>query len=158
MGSRPRAVRLAVPATFVAILMLIALWRLSAPMAPASGAASSRPQPLEPLTTIAEVLAGNSIGRRASLERVLVRRVPSARTLWIEADDERVFVVLDPDVRNLSAIGLRPGARVTLIGLVRAAPAPETAVRQWGLDAETAQSLREDGTYLHVTEIHPDTQ
>jgi hypothetical protein len=158
MGSRPRAVRLAVPATFVAILMLIALWRLSAPMAPASGAASSRPQPLEPLTTIAEVLAGNSIGRRASLERVLVRRVPSARTLWIEADDERFFVVLDPDVRNLSAIGLRPGARVTLIGLVRAAPAPETAVRQWGLDAETAQSLREDGTYLHVTEIHPDTQ
>jgi hypothetical protein len=158
MGRRPRAVRLAIPATFVAILMLIALWRVSAPMAPASGAAAPRPQPLEPLTNIAEVLAENSIGRRASLERVLVRRVPSPRTVWIEADDERVFAVLDPDVRNLSTIDLRPGIRVTLIGLVRAAPPPETAIRQWGLDAETAQSLREDGTYLHVTEIQPESQ
>ena len=157
MGRRPRAVRLAIPAAFVAILMLIALWRVSAPLAPASGAAESRPQPLEPLTRIAEVLADNSIGRRASLERVLIRRVPSGRTLWIEADDERVLAVLDPDVKNPSAIELRAGTRVTLIGLVRTAPAEETAIRQWELDAETAQSLRADGTYLHVTEIRPDS-
>src|SRR5688572_21950102 len=141
MGTRPGAVRLAIPATFVAILMLVALWRVSAPVAPASRA-ESRPQPLEPLTKLAEVLAENSLGRRASLERVLVRSAPSPRTLWIEADDDRVFAVLDPDVRNPSGIAVRAGTRLTLIGLVRAAPLEETAIRQWAVDPETAKSVR----------------
>ncbi len=109
MGRRPRAVRLAIPAAFVAILTFVALWRVSAPTAPASGGATSRPEPLGPLTQIAEVLTENSIGRRASLERVVVREVPSPRTLWIGTDDDRVFVVLDPDVKNASAVPLRAG-------------------------------------------------
>src|SRR5688572_31124731 len=91
MGRRPRAVRLAIPAAFVAILTLVALWRVSGPVVPASGSAAARPQPLEPLTQLAEVLADNSIGRRASLEGVVVREIPSPRTLWIGSGDERVF-------------------------------------------------------------------
>jgi hypothetical protein len=155
MGKRPRAVRLAIPAVFVAILTFVALWRVSSPTAPASGGATSRPEPLGPLTQIAEVLTENSIGRRASLERVVVREVPSPRTLWIGTDDDRVFAVLDPDVKNASAVPLRAGLHVTLIGLVRAAPAEDTAIRQWGLDPATAKAVREQGTYLHVTEILP---
>src|SRR5262245_15995326 len=134
MGRRPRAVRLAIPAAFVAVLTLVALWRVSTPVAPASDGASSRPQPLEPLTQIAGGRAENAIGRRASLERVVVREIPSPRTLWIGAGDERVFAVLDPVVKNPSAVSVRVGARLTLIGLVRAAPSEETAIRQWALD------------------------
>jgi|SRR5688500_207047 hypothetical protein len=157
MGRRPRAVRLAIPALFVAILTFIALWRVSAPVPPAAGgSAASPPEVLGPLTHIAEVLADNSVGRQASLERVMIRDVPSARTLWIgDSDDDRVFVVLDPDVKNLTGVPPRPGSRVTLLGLVRAAPTEETAMRQWAVDAATAKALRAHGTYLHVTEIKP---
>ena len=42
---------------------------------------------------------------------------------------------------------------MTLIGLVRAAPPEDTAIRQWSLDPATAKAVREQGTYLHVTEI-----
>lgn len=155
MARRPRAVRLGIPVFFVVILALVALWRVSAPVAPSPGASDpSPPEVLGPLTQIVEVLAMNSIGRQASLERVTIRAVPSPRTLWIgDSDDDAVFVVLDPDVRNPAGVLLRPEARVNLLGLVRAAPTEETAMRQWALDAATAKSLRDRGTYLHVTEI-----
>jgi hypothetical protein len=153
MGRRPRAVRLAIPAAFVAVLTLVALWRVSGPLLPVPGTPAARPEPLEPLTQIAEVLADNSVGRRASLERVVVRDIPSPRTLWIGTGDERVLAVLDPDVKNLSAVPVQIGARLTLIGLVRAVPPEETAIRQWALDPATAKSAREHGTYLYVTEI-----
>ena len=154
MGKRPRAVRLAVPATFVAILTFVALWRVSAPVVPASGKSAS-PEPLAALTQIADVLAQNSVGRRASLEQVVIRDVASPRTLWIGGDEERVFVVLDPDVQNASHVPLRAGERVTLIGLVRAAPSEDDAIKQWALDPATAKIVRERGTYLHVTEVLP---
>ena len=154
MGRRPRAVRLAIPGAFVANLTFVALWRVGVPTT-GSGAASSRTEPLEPLTQIAELLADNSIGRRASLERVVVGEVPSPRTLWIRTGDDRVFAVLDPDVKNPSSVPLEAGAQVTLIGLVRAAPPEDAAMRQWALDAATAKAVREHGTYLHVTEVEP---
>jgi len=152
MGRRPRAVRLAIPAAFVAILTFVALWRVGAPVVPASGK-RAEPEPLAALTQIAEVLADNSVGRRASLEQVVIQNIASPRALWIGADEERVFVVLDPDVKNASHVPLRAGVRVTLIGLVRAAPSEDEAIRQWALDPATAKVVRERGTYLHVTEI-----
>jgi hypothetical protein len=154
MGRRPRAVRLAIPAAFVAVLTFIALWRVSAPAVPASGSTPA-PEPLAALTQIAEVLADNSIGRRASLEKVVVKEVASPRTFWIGTGDERVFVVLDPDVKNLSKVPLTAGSTVTLIGLIRAAPTEDAAIKQWALDPATAKTVRERGTYLHVTEIQP---
>ena len=152
MGRRPRAVRLAIPATLVAILTFVALWRVTSPTVPVSSDGSS---PLEPLalTQIAEVLAENSVGRRASLEQVVIRAVASPRALWIGVDEGRVFVVLDPDVKNTAHVPLRAGERVTVIGLVRAAPPEDEAIRQWALDPATAKTVRERGTYLHVTEI-----
>lgn len=158
MARRPRAVRLGVPGVIVAVLALVALWRVGAPPASGPGSPESVRDVLAPLTQLAEVLADNSIGRQASLENVTVREVPSPRTLWIGTDEDRVFVVLDPDVKNLSATLLRPGTRVTLLGLVRAAPAEEAAMRQWGVDAATATSLRDQGTYLHATEIRPGSE
>jgi hypothetical protein len=153
MSRRPRAVRLAVPAAFVAVLTFVALWRVTSPSVPASGGASSSAEPLTPLTQIIEVLAQNSVGRQASLERVVIQEVVSPRGLWIGEDDHRVFVVLDPDVRNPSGVPVRAGTRVTLIGLVRAAPSEDEAIRQWALDAATAKAVRDRGTYLHVTEM-----
>ena len=155
MGRRPRAVRLAIPAAFVAVLTFVALWRVTAPAVPASGSTSPAPEPLAALTQIAEVLADNSIGRRASLEGVVIREVASPRALWIGSGDSRVFVVLDPDVKNASYVPIRVGERATLIGLVRAAPSEDEAIKQWALDPVTAKSVRERGTYLHVTEIRP---
>ena len=154
MGRRPRAVRLALPATIVAILTFVALWRVTSPTVPATGGSSQR-EPLAPLTRIVEVLTQNSIGRQASLEKVVIREVVSPRALWIGEDDQRVFVVLDPDVKNLSQVPIRAGERVTLIGLVRAAPPEADAIKQWALDPATAKTVRERGTYLHVTEIQP---
>ena len=154
MGKRPRAVRLAIPAVFVAVLTFVALWRVTSPVVPASGE-SAEPEPLAALTQIAELLSQNSIGRRASLEQVVIRDVASPRALWIGADEERVFVVLDPDVKNASHVPLRAGEHVTLIGLVRAAPPEDEAIKQWAIDAATARALRDRGTYLHVTEVRP---
>ncbi len=149
MGRRPRAVRLGVPALFVAILAFVALWRVGAPPPVSDGGSPPSPaEVLQPLTQIAEVLADNAIGRQASLEHVIIREIPSPRTLWIGADGDRVFVVLDPDVKNLSGAPLRPGAGVTLLGLVRAAPTEDTAMRQWAIDAATAAALKDRGTYL----------
>jgi hypothetical protein len=155
MGRRPRAVRLAIPAAFVAVLTFVALWRVSGPAGPAPGGSSPVAEPLAALTQIAEVLADNSIGRRAELEGVVIREVASARALWIGSDDSRVFVVLDPDVKNASHVPVRAGERVTLIGLVRAAPSEDEAIKQWALDPAVAKTVRERGTYLHVTEIKP---
>ena len=144
------------PGLIVAGLMLVALWRVGAPSAPAgSQRGTARPAPLEPLSDLAEVLADNSIGRRASLENVEISGIPSARTLWIGSGGDRVFVVLDPDVKKSHEARVAPGARVTLIGLVRPAPKADVAVRQWSLDPAIARTVEEGGTYLHVTEIRP---
>ena len=71
----------------------------------------------------------------------------------VEGDQRRA---LDPDVKNVSAVPVQVGSRLTLIGLVRAMPPEETAIRQWALDPGTAKTAREHGTYLHVTEIRPE--
>jgi hypothetical protein len=159
MGRRPRAVRLGIPALFVAILTFVALWRVGAPLTSNDGGtASSRATPLDPLTKIAEVLTANSVGRQASLDNVVVRDVPSARTLWIGTDDERVFVVLDPVVKNPESVPVQVGSRLNLLGLVRAVPPADVAMRQWALDAATAEAVAERGTYVHVTEISRPTE
>jgi hypothetical protein len=154
---RPRAVRLGIPALIVATLTLVALWRVGTPRTATDGPApaDARRAPLEPLTQLAEVLADNSIGRRASLDNVRIREIPSARTLWVGGDDDRVFVVLDPDVKKSHEALVVAGARVTLIGLVRPSPKADVAARQWSLDTATAQTVEEGGTYLHVTEVRP---
>ena len=156
MPKRTRVVGLGVPALIVTGLTLVALWRVGVPPQPAAGpeARPARPGPLGPLTTIAEVVAGNATGRRASIENVEVRQVTSPRTLWVgPEDDTPAFVVLDPDVRRRPELDLAPGARVTIIGLVRPSPPADTAARQWALDADTARRVEEAGTYLHATEV-----
>jgi hypothetical protein len=67
----------------------------------------------------------------------------------------RVFVVLDPDVKRAAEVALGEDSRVTLVGLVRRAPGPDVAARQWLIDAETAERVRDGGVYLHVTEVRP---
>jgi hypothetical protein len=61
--------------------------------------------------------------------------------------------VLDPDVKRADGVVWEPGARVTLIGLVRPSPPAAEAIRQWHIDDATADGLQQRGTYLHVTEI-----
>ncbi len=126
------------------------------PIRPWSGT-TGRAAPLRslPLTQIADVLAANAAGRQASLENVSVQAVTGPRTFWIGEGDESAFVVLDPDVKRSPDARIAPGARVTLLGLVRPAPDPEAAMRQWSIDAATAESLQKRGTYLHATEIRP---
>jgi hypothetical protein len=158
MARRRNVVRLGVPALIVAGLAAVALWRISAPVAAPGAvgttATASAPRPL-PLTRIADILAPNMAGRQASLERVSIREVTSPRTFWIGEDHEVAFVVLDPDVRRGPDVRIAPDALVTLIGLVRPAPPPSTAIKQWAIDAPTAQLLEQRGTYLHAIEIRP---
>jgi hypothetical protein len=158
MARRRNVVRLGVPALVVAGLAVVALWRVSTPpVAPAAVGTSgtSSPGRAAPLTRVAELVVANAIGRQASLERMRVREVTSPRTFWIGDDHEMAFVVLDPDVKRGADARIAPGARVTLVGLVRPAPPPAEAMRQWAIDAATAKTLEERGTYLHATEIRP---
>ena len=156
MARRRNVVRLGIPGLIVAGLAVVALWRVGAPAVdsrPVGTSGRAADGPSQPLTQIAEVLAANAVGRQASLERVAIHEVTSPRTFWIGTGDESSFVVLDPDVKRSPDTRIARGARVTLIGLVRPAPAPEVAVRQWSIDAATAKFVKERGTYLHATEI-----
>jgi hypothetical protein len=158
MARRRNVVRLGVPALIVAGLAAVALWRVGAPVADPSAVGTTgtaSPVRTVPLTRIADLLAENTAGRQASLERVPVREVMSLRTFWIGEGDQSAFVVLDPDVKRGPDVRIAPGARVTLIGLVRPAPPVDEAMRQWAIDAATARSLEERGTYLHAIEVRP---
>ena len=151
-----RAIRLGIPGLIVGLLAFVALWRVGTPTTSSPGAAPvQKPARLPPVSSPPDILLPASIGRQAFLERVAIDTVPSARTLWIGAGGTRVFVVLDPDVKLSHEARVVEGGRVTLIGLVRRAPAADTAMRQWALDAGTAQTVEQGGTYLHVTEVRP---
>jgi hypothetical protein len=144
-----------VPALVVGVLMIVALWKVGAPVSRPTGAAAPPPVPQPPLTELDAIAPGDAIGRRALLERVRISAIPSARTLWLGDGDHRVFAVLDPDVKRSHEARVVEGAAVTLVGLVRPVPAAETATRQWGLDADTAAAIGAAGVYVHVTEIRP---
>jgi hypothetical protein len=164
MARRRVAVRLGIPALIVALLAMVALWRIGPPpdaretAATTGTSAPEKPAVALPLTTLAEALTANAVGREASLEDVEIRQVVSKRTFWIGSGaEETAFAVLDPDVKRIDAPRMAPGARVTLIGMVRPAPDPEQSIAQWKIDSGTAKLLQERGTYVHVTEIraHP---
>jgi hypothetical protein len=106
------------------------------------------------LTTIADLLTRNAVGRDAVLEGIEVRERTSLRTFWVgDTDRERVFVVLDPNLKREGAARVATGERLTLVGLVHPSPPASEAVTRWGIDASTAQSVADRGVYLDVTEI-----
>ena len=137
--ARRAVVRLGIPAVIVAVLAIVALWRVGEP-----------PQ----ATVSTPVGTSGSVGREATLEHVRIRERVGDRFYWIGSGDERpVFAVLDPDVKRSTATMLRPGARVTLIGIVRPVPTADEVQQQWHLPASVATVIADSGTYLHVTEI-----
>ena len=119
---RQRAVRIGLPVLGVAVLTFFALWRVSAPRPqPATPLATpAKPAAGPPLTQVTDVLGEGAIGRPAAIENVPILEIPSARALWV-GGDTRVLAVLDPDVKRSHEARVVTGARVTLIGLVRAA-------------------------------------
>ena len=158
--ARRAVVRLGIPALIVAALAIAALWRIGPPPQKKASAAvattgtSAVRDITEPVKTVAELLTNNAIGREASLERVNIRERVGDHFYWIGSGDERpVFAVLDPDVKRTTETTLRPGARVTLIGIVRPAPTAQEAEQQWHVPAATGALIADSGTYLHVTEI-----
>jgi hypothetical protein len=156
MARRRHVVRLGIPALIVAGLAVVALWRVGAPLDDRSVTGTSDTASSMhdlPLTRVADLAVDNAAGRRATLENVAVAQVTSLRTFWIGEGDHSAFVVLDPDVKRDVDVRIVPGARVTLIGLVRPAPPAADSMRQWQIDAATADTLVSHGTYLHATEI-----
>jgi hypothetical protein len=157
--ARRAVVKLGIPALIVAVLAVAALWRVGRPPQQnptAVGTTGTRAEKTltVPLTTLAELVSNNAVGREASLEHVRIRERAGDRFYWIGSGDERpVFVVLDPDVKRTTETTLRPGARVTLIGIVRPVPKADEAMKQWHLPAATATLVADAGTYLYVTEI-----
>jgi hypothetical protein len=156
--ARRGAVKLWIPALVVAVLAVIALWRVGPPPGRAAvvGTTGSSPEKVlgEPIKTAGELLSKNTVGREASLEHVQVRELVGNRALWIgSGEDHPVFAVLDPDVKRDGRAELRAGARVTLVGIVRPAPKAADAERQWHVPAAQAELVEQSGTYLHVTEV-----
>ena len=160
--SRRAVVKLGIPGLVVAALAAIALWRVGPPPLTSrevgtTGATASE-RVTVPLTTVADMLTNNAVGREASLEHVPVRERVGDRYLWIGSGDERpVFAVLDEDAKVDAEhpVDLSPGRRVTFIGIVRPVPKADEAVKQWHVPSATATLIEESGTYLHVTEIRP---
>jgi hypothetical protein len=156
---RRRAVaRLGVPGLIVAMLTLVALWRIGPPASDEPGAVGTKGGDggvLEPLTRLADVLTANALGRRASLENVPVRQLTSESTFWAgELDGDPVFVVLDK-ATSPAARAFQPGTRVTLVGTVEPVPDPEEAARAWGVDQATVKAVRDIGVYLRATQVTP---
>ena len=158
--ARRAVVRLGIPALIVAALAVAALWRVGPPprekpTGPVATSGTSTAKSItEPVKTIAEVMSNNAIGREASLEHVRIREMVGERFYWIESGDQKpVFVVLDPDVKRTTETTLRPGARVTLVGIVRPMPMSGQIEQQWHLPEAAAVVIAGSGTYLHVTEI-----
>ena len=157
--ARRAVVRLGIPALIVALLAIVALWRVGPPPQQDAHAVGTTGTGVEkvltvPIKTVAGLVSNNAIGREASLEHVRIRESAGDRFYWIGSGDERpVFVVLDPDVKRTTDTTLRPGAFVTLIGIVRPVPKADEAMQQWHLPAATATLVADSGTYLHVTEI-----
>jgi hypothetical protein len=56
-------------------------------------------------------------------------------------------------VKRTTETTLRPGARVTLVGIVRPMPMSGQIEQQWHLPEAAAVVIAGSGTYLHVTEI-----
>lgn len=144
----------------MAVLAIAALWRVGPPPqkkatdAVATTGATPAKAITEPVKTIAELMANNAVGREASLENVRIRERVGERFFWIESGDQKpVFIVLDPDVKRTTETTLRPGVRVTLIGIVRPVPMPAQIEQQWHLPEPAATTIADSGTYLHVTEI-----
>ena len=132
---RRRASVLGVPAIIVAVMALVALWRVGTPPSGEPGAAGT---------------IGLNPDRNATLERVEVRQLTSERTFWAgAADEEPVFVVSD------RPIGVEPGSEVTVAGKVEAAPSVEVARRQWGIDEATARAVSERGVFVRASRITP---
>lgn len=156
---RKATVRFGIPGLILAVLALIALWRVAPPtQAPeadiAATGAPARAERPAPITSIEALLVENAVGREARLTSVVVSDVTSPRTFWIgEPRRVPVFVVLDPDVRRIGVDEITPGLRVSIVGLVRPAPVAQRAMQQWQIDANTADSLLQIGIYLHATEI-----
>jgi hypothetical protein len=130
---RRRAVVLGVPAIIVAVMTIVALWRLGTPPAGEPGAAGT---------------IGLNPDRQATLERVEVRQLTSDRTFWAgPVEEDPVFVVSDQPVR------FEPGTEVTVAGRVEAAPAVEVARRKWGVDEATARAIHARGVYVRASRI-----
>ncbi len=146
---RPRAVRLGVPAAIVLILAVVALWRVQTP---GEEARPTSPAILKPIATLVDVLADNTVGREASIERVPVLSVVNER-LFLAGDFDHtpVYVTIDPSV----TAAVKPGERVTLIGRVEAAPDAAVAEHDWGVDEGVARAIRGAGVYLNAREVRP---
>jgi hypothetical protein len=157
--ARQRAVRLSILALIVIGLAILALWRVGMPVkesTPVGTSGSTEHRATAPLTAVAELLANNAVGREASLDSVEIREMKSPRMFWAgRVDEERVFVVLAPNVKRDPGVALKSGSRATLIGVVRAAPPADQAVQDWHIDSATATSVADRGTYLDCTEIRP---
>ena len=155
---RQLGIRLGVPALLVLALFFVALWRIGPSPAPRTAIGTSggvTPYPTDgPLVRVADTLLANSIGREASLEHIIIREVTGPDSFWAGGiDDKPVFVVLRPDVKRARGVEVQEGNEVTLIGAVRSAPDERDAVSRWRITPATAQSIREIGTYVEVTEI-----
>ena len=154
MARQRNVVRLGLPGLIVAALAVVALWRIGPPADDPTDEPGTSAAPDGPLTRVIETLADNSIGREASLEQIEIRQLTSATTFWAGAiDDKPVFVVVDAQAKRAPGVRVLAGQMVTLIGVVRSVPPDEEAMRLWKLDAATAKSVEQAGTYLHVTEI-----
>ena len=132
---RRRSVVLGVPAAIVAVLAIIALWRVGAPVDREPGAAGTM---------------GINEKREASLASIEVRQLTSDRTFWAgEIDEQPVFVVSARPIR------LEPGSHVSIVGHLEPAPPVDVAQREWRVDEATARAVEKLGTYLRARSIEP---
>jgi hypothetical protein len=150
---RPRAVRLGIPGAIVGVLAIVALWRLGG--TPPSGNRGQAAAPVSaPITAVVDLVAHNTIGRQASLDRVQVGEMVSARAFWIGTSDEKaVFAALDRAAAVPAGLVIAQGTHIAITGVVQPASDAAAVASRLGIDAATAAAVARQGTYLLVTAV-----
>jgi hypothetical protein len=130
---RRRAVALGIPAAIVAVLAIVALWRVGGTPQREAGATAT---------------IGLNPDRRVSLEKVEIRQLTSARSFWAgDADGDPVFVVMS------TPVPWEPGTEVAVEGSLEAAPEPAIAKREWSVNEAVARAVHEKGVYVRASEV-----
>ena len=144
--------RLGIPALIVAVLAIIALWRVGPPPDKAAPVATTGSGPEKvlgaPIEDAAELLSNNSVGREASLEHVQVRELVGGRGLWIGSAGIGPYSA-PRSRRQARRSGRTAGGNASHPR--RHCPAGPTAAdaeQRWQVPAAQATLIEQSGTYL----------
>lgn len=147
---------------WVWVLVIVGIWYVGYGWGGHGGWLRSRPAAVQNDTALTgqgtAMLNANNKARFAnqafSLRNVEVERRASDRALWIGSKFNAVPTLLIlPAGNNPSIAAIGQGSWIDTTGRIYAAPKADQAKQQWGLSAQDAQQLEQQGAYMQATGV-----